>query len=153
MGAGTVRNMEDFSLAMEAGAEFIVSPHLQIPLIEACALQEIPCIPGALTPTEIQTAYSAGATCIKVFPVRALGGPNYLRDLRGPFHDIPLLACGGVDPHNAADYRSAGADALAFGASIFRKEWLEAGDYGKISQAILQLRESFSRSLGVTEMG
>jgi 2-dehydro-3-deoxyphosphogluconate aldolase/(4S)-4-hydroxy-2-oxoglutarate aldolase len=142
VGAGTVRTLDDLHMAIDAGAEFIVSPSCNPAIIDHCARHGMPCLPGALTPTEIQTAFDAGATCIKVFPAKVLGGPAYFKELRGPFHDIPLLACGGVDTHNAAEYFASGADALAFGSSIFRPEWLVAGEWEKVISAIKKLRES-----------
>jgi len=145
VGAGTVRNLDDLHRALDAGAEFIVTPALSLSVVAECLRREIPCMPGALTPTEIQTAFDAGAACIKVFPAKALGGPAYFKELRGPFQDIPLLACGGVDPKNVADYFKAGADAVAFGASIFRPEWLDAGDFHKVTSAISNLRNAADR--------
>ena len=145
VGAGTVRTLAELTQALAAGAEFIISPMVSLPIIARCASLGVPCLPGALTPTEIQAAYEAGATCVKVFPVKAMGGPAYVKELRGPFQDIPLLACGGVDPSNAADYFAAGIDAVAFGASVFRAEWLKVGEYGKVATAILKLRDAAGR--------
>ena len=145
VGAGTVRTLDDLNRSLDAGAEFVVSPSLSLPVVKECLKREIPCLPGALTPGEIQNAFDAGATCVKVFPAKALGGPTYFKELRGPFHDIPLLACGGVDTKNVAEYFQSGADAVAFGASIFRKEWLESGEFHKITDAIQDLRESAQR--------
>jgi len=142
VGAGTVRNMEDLQIAAEAGAEFIVSPCIAPDVIAACAKQSMPCIPGALTPTEIQHAFTLGATCIKVFPAQAMGGPAYFKELRGPYRDIPLLACGGVNTDNCSQYFSNGADAIAFGASIFKQEWLRDAAFDKVESAIRKLRES-----------
>jgi 2-dehydro-3-deoxyphosphogluconate aldolase / (4S)-4-hydroxy-2-oxoglutarate aldolase len=142
VGAGTVRTLEEFHIAHEAGAQFMVSPGFSRAVVEECSRHKLPCFPGALTPSEIQTAYEAGATCVKVFPVKSMGGPAYIKELRGPFQEIPLLACGGVDPKNAAEYFSAGVDAIAFGASIFRADWLQKEEYTKITSAIQQLRNA-----------
>ncbi|HSQ41285.1 MAG TPA: bifunctional 4-hydroxy-2-oxoglutarate aldolase/2-dehydro-3-deoxy-phosphogluconate aldolase [Fibrobacteraceae bacterium] len=145
VGAGTVLTLEELRLALEAGAQFIVSPHCDSDLITECVRRDIPCLPGALTPTEIQKAYALGATCVKVFPAKALGGPAYFKELRGPFHDIPLLACGGVGAQNVTQYFESGADAVAFGTSIFRKEWLNQGAWDKVVEAIRDLRSASGR--------
>jgi len=136
VGAGTVRTLSDIAHAHEAGASFIVSPGVFPEVMARAQVFGLPTLPGALTPTEIQLAHQLGAACVKVFPVKAMGGPAYFRDLRGPFRDIPLLACGGVTAENCAEYFAAGADAVAFGAGIFRPEWLAAGDWDRMSHAL-----------------
>lgn len=140
IGAGTVRTPLDLEQALNAGASFIVSPGTIPDVVTECVKQNIPCIPGALTPTEVQVAYDLGASCVKLFPVKALGGPSYVKELRGPFNDIPLLACGGVSPTTALDYLQAGCDALAFGASVFRAEWLQQQQWNQIETAIEALK-------------
>lgn len=132
VGAGTVRNLKDFDKALAAGAEFIVSPNSVEEVIRKCVEKNIPDIPGALSPTEVQNAYDWGATCVKIFPVGNVGGPSYIRALRGPFRDIPLLACGGVSNENVADYFKSGANLVAFGASIFKPSLMQASDWETI---------------------
>lgn len=134
VGAGTVRTLEELNLALDAGAGFIVSPTTIPEIIEKGNSLGIPMIPGALTPTEIEIAYRAGATCVKVFPVDALGGPSYIKSLRGPFRDIPLLACGGVHTENAKTYLDASANLLAFGGSIFKPSLMNAGKWDEIGK-------------------
>lgn len=134
VGAGTVRTLEELNLALDAGAGFIVSPTTIPEIIEKGNSLGIPMIPGALTPTEIEIAYRAGATCVKVFPVDALGGPSYIKSLRGPFRDIPLLACGGVHTENAKTYFDASANLLAFGGSIFKPSLMNAGEWDEIGK-------------------
>lgn len=134
IGAGTVRTLEELNLALDAGAGFIVSPTTIPEIIEKGNSLGIPMIPGALTPTEIEIAYRAGATCVKVFPVDALGGPSYIKSLRGPFRDIPLLACGGVHTENAKTYFDASANLLAFGGSIFKPSLMNAGEWDEIGK-------------------
>ena len=134
VGAGTVRTLEELNLALDAGAGFIVSPTTIPEIIEKGNSLGIPMIPGALTPTEIEIAYRAGATCVKVFPVDALGGPSYIKSLRGPFRDIPLLACGGVHTENAKTYLDASANLLAFGGSIFKPSLMNAGEWDEIGK-------------------
>lgn len=135
VGAGTVLSRQDLDAALDAGAQFIVSPTLVREVVEACVVRRIPVFPGAFTPQEIYDAHLAGATMVKVFPAKFLG-PAYLEEIKGPFQDIELLACGGVAPHNVQAFFASGASAVAFGASIFRPDWLEAGEFHKIRQAI-----------------
>jgi len=137
VGAGTVVSLDLLKGAMDQGAKFIVMPVLVHDVVERCAKDRIPVFPGALTPKEIHDAWAAGATMVKVFPAGALG-PSYLREVKGPFQDIELLACGGVTPENAASYFSNGASAVAFGASVFRKEWLFSRDFASIGKRIGQ---------------
>ncbi len=99
IGAGTVLDLADLESALSAGASFVVSPTLVRPVVEACVARGIPVFPGALTPQEIQTAWQAGASMVKVFPAKAFG-PGYFREIKGPFERIPLLACGGISPEN-----------------------------------------------------
>jgi 2-dehydro-3-deoxyphosphogluconate aldolase/(4S)-4-hydroxy-2-oxoglutarate aldolase len=98
--------------------------------------------PGALTPTEIDAAWRAGATMVKVFPA-ATFGPAYLREVHGPFSHVELLACGGVNAANLGDYFANGAAAAAFGASVFRPSWLAERDFASIGGAIAELVRSF----------
>jgi 2-dehydro-3-deoxyphosphogluconate aldolase / (4S)-4-hydroxy-2-oxoglutarate aldolase len=128
VGAGTVLTEQEAEDAVAAGAAFLVSPCLSEAVQEFANASRIPTLPGALTPTEIWNAHQAGGSMVKVFPARSMGGPSFFKELRGPFRDIPLLACGGVSASNASEYIQAGADALAFGASVFTPERLEKGD-------------------------
>ena len=139
IGAGTVLTEQDAEDAVAAGAAFLVSPCLSEEVQEFATASRIPTLPGALTPTEIWNAHHAGAAMVKVFPARSLGGPSYFKELRGPFRDIPLLACGGVSAANAGDYMRSGADALAFGGSVFTKDRLETGDVASIAADISAL--------------
>ncbi|MDR1759041.1 MAG: bifunctional 4-hydroxy-2-oxoglutarate aldolase/2-dehydro-3-deoxy-phosphogluconate aldolase [Fibrobacter sp.] len=136
VGAGTVRTLQDLDSALNAGAEFIVSPSTIPEVIREGVRAHIPMIPGALTPTEVQTAFDLGATCVKIFPVRALGGADYIKELRGPFRDIKLLACGGVHRENARAFLNAGTDLLAIGGSIFKPELMHAGMWNEIEDKL-----------------
>ena len=142
VGAGTVRTLGDLQTALEAGAEFIVSPNTMEAVVRSCVERGLPCFPGALTPTEVEYAWRLGATAVKVFPIGAMGGEQYVKELRGPFRDIPLLACGGVNTSNAAAYLRAGCDLLAFGGSIFSVARMEAGAWADIEADIRLLREA-----------
>lgn len=135
IGAGTVLSINSLKLALESGATFIVTPVLVKDVVEYCVKSKIPVFPGALTPLEIYRAWQAGATMVKVFPAK-LFGPEYFREIKGPFNDIELLACSGVTPQNMQEYFASGASAVSFGASVFKKEWLAAKDFKAIGQAV-----------------
>jgi 2-dehydro-3-deoxyphosphogluconate aldolase/(4S)-4-hydroxy-2-oxoglutarate aldolase len=135
IGAGTVLTMEELHLALDAGATFIVMPTLIAPIVAYCRSHHIPVFPGALTPGEIHSAWCSGATMVKVFP-STFFGPSYFKEIKGPFQNIELLACGGITPENVGAFLSAGASAVAFGGSVFKKEWLEKREFQKIGDKI-----------------
>jgi 2-dehydro-3-deoxyphosphogluconate aldolase/(4S)-4-hydroxy-2-oxoglutarate aldolase len=124
LGMGTVRNLAEARLAVEAGAMFLVSPNLDREVLAYAADQNIPMVAGALTPSEIYDAWSNGAAMVKVFPCGAMGGPQYIRDLRGPFEAVPLVAVGGVERDNLEQYFAAGAAAVGVSGSLFGKQAL-----------------------------
>jgi 2-dehydro-3-deoxyphosphogluconate aldolase/(4S)-4-hydroxy-2-oxoglutarate aldolase len=117
LGAGTVLDIPAADSALDAGAEFIVSPHTDIELVREMAARGVPCIPGAFSPTEVLVAWRAGASVVKLFPIGPVGA-GYLRDLRGPLADIPLLPTGGVTLENAATFIAAGAWGLGLGSAL-----------------------------------
>jgi 2-dehydro-3-deoxyphosphogluconate aldolase/(4S)-4-hydroxy-2-oxoglutarate aldolase len=117
LGAGTVLDQEQADLALECGARFIVSPHTDAALVTALARRGVPCIPGALTATEVLGAWRAGASVVKLFPAGSVG-VGYLKDLRGPLTDIPLLPTGGVTLDNADAFMAAGAWGLGLGSAL-----------------------------------
>lgn len=135
IGAGTVLNMQDLRIALDAGATFIVSPVVVLPVVRYCAKHKIPVFPGALIPSDIYQAWQAGATMVKVFPASCFG-PDYFRELKGPFPQIELLACAGVTPENIKAYFKNGASAIAVGSSVFRKEWISAKKFHLIRRRI-----------------
>ena len=135
IGAGTVLRLDDLKLALEAGAGFIVSPTLVDEVVLECVERSIPVFPGALTPQEIHAAWCAGASMVKVFPAKFFG-PEYFREIKGPFDEIPLLACGGISAETLPSYAKCGADAFAVGASVFKPAWIEAGEYSKIEASL-----------------
>lgn len=124
VGAGTVLTSGQLHDAREAGADFAVAPVLDRDLLAAALDAGLPFIPGALTPTEIAAAWSAGATMVKVFPASAVG-PALVRELRGPLPEIALIPTGGVDGENAAAYLDAGAAAVGIGGAIARADAAE----------------------------
>jgi 2-dehydro-3-deoxyphosphogluconate aldolase / (4S)-4-hydroxy-2-oxoglutarate aldolase len=135
IGAGTVTNLSDLRVAITAGVQFIVCPNLNKDVMQICRQEGVPVFPGALTPTEIASAYQSGATMVKVFPISAMGGVKYLKNIRGPFNEEKLLACGGVNPENLKDYFEAGANAIAIGSQIFNPEWMDNKEFEKIKAA------------------
>ena len=138
VGAGTVLSVAALDAALAAGATFIVMPTLAADVVAHCRAAGVPCFPGALTPQEIFAAWTAGAAMVKVFPAGCFG-PAYFKEVKGPFRDIELLACGGVDADNMGAYFAAGASAVAFGASVFRADWLRAGEYARIGEHVGRL--------------
>lgn len=117
IGAGSVLDPETARIAILAGARFIFSPTVHRGTIEMAKRYGVVSIPGAMTPTEIVTAYEAGADIVKVFPARAVG-PAYFKDVKGPMPHIPLMPTGGIDVANSEDYLKAGAIALGVGSSL-----------------------------------
>ena len=118
IGAGTVLDADSARACVDAGARFIVSPSLDLPTIEACRKLGVPVFPGALTPTEIVTAWKAGADAVKVFPAGAVGGAAYLKSIKAPLPQVELIPTGGVSLKTAADFIAAGAMALGVGADL-----------------------------------
>lgn len=136
VGVGTVTDAGQVGPAVEAGARFVVSPIVDPDVITECAQRGVPCLPGAATPTEIHHALELGATGVKVFPALQLGGPGYLRAIRGPLGHPPLVPTGGVDLGNAADFLDAGAVALGVGSSMFPRRALVDGAAGEIGEIV-----------------
>ena len=118
IGAGTVLDAETARSCILAGAQFVVSPALDLRTIELCRRYSVPIMPGALTPTEIVTAWQAGADVVKVFPCSALGGAKYLKALQGPLPQIQLIPTGGVSLSTAEEFLAAGAFALGVGGDL-----------------------------------
>ena len=145
IGAGTVLTVDDLNSALDAGAAFIVLPTLVPDVVKHCVKNKIPVFPGAFTPQEIYDAWQAGATMVKVFPAKFFG-PQYLKEIKGPFQDIELLACGGVTPETIGPFFSCGASAVAFGGSIFKKEWLAGRKFLHIEENIKELIRRFHGS-------
>ena len=138
VGAGTVLTMDDLNLALDAGAMFIVLPVYQEQIVTYCQQNHIPVFPGALTPQEIFRAWEGGATMVKVFPAKFFG-PSYFKEIKAPLQNIELLACGGVTPENINSFFANGASAIAFGASIFKKEWLLNRNFLQIEKSLKTL--------------
>lgn len=148
VGAGTVLTTADLEAALGAGATFVVMPNRVAEVVDRCVAKGVPIFPGALTPHEVFAAHRAGATMVKVFPSN-LFGPAYFKDLRGPFADIKLLACGGVTADNIGEFFSCGANAASFGGSVFKKAWLASGDFQSIRDAVKRLVQAVPPSLTI----
>ena len=133
VGAGTVVTLDDAQASIAAGSQFIVSPSLNMQVIECCVAENIPNMPGAYTPTEIVTAWEAGADVVKVFPARALG-PNYIKDVLAPLPHLKLMPTGGVNLDNMPDYFGKGAFCVGVGSNLFDKQSLASGDWYAISK-------------------
>ena len=127
IGAGTVLNSEMARRCVDAGAEFLVSPGLDIPTLEFAAREDKLMLAGALTPTEVITAWNAGSELVKVFPCGQLGGASYIKALKGPLPQVPMVPTGGVNLNTAGDFIKAGAAALGVGGELVQSDALKAG--------------------------
>jgi 2-dehydro-3-deoxyphosphogluconate aldolase / (4S)-4-hydroxy-2-oxoglutarate aldolase len=139
IGTGTILSLSELQNAIDCGAEYAFSPHVDLSLIRAAIDAELPIVPGALTPTEIITAWQAGATAVKVFPIQSVGGVSYLQSLQGPIGQIPLIPTGGVTVANAPDFLAAGAVAVGLAGSLFPQAELMGEDWLSICNRASQL--------------
>ncbi len=139
VGAGTVLDAETARACILAGARFVVSPALDLGTIACCRRYSVAVMPGALTPTEVVTAWQAGADIVKVFPANAAGGASYIKALKAPLPQIELCPTGGVSLETAADFIKAGATALGVGADLVDLKALRAGQ----AQAITDKAKRF----------
>lgn len=133
LGAGTVLTAEQVRLAEQAGAQFIVSPNVDSEVIRTTKKLNLFSLPGALTPTEIVSARRAGADMVKLFPVGNFG-PGYVKDLRGPLSDIPLIAVGGINQENIVQFLAAGAVGVGVGGSLVSLKNVNEGNFAAIEQ-------------------
>ena len=127
IGAGTVLDAEAARRCVDAGAQFLVSPGLNLPTVEFAVQNGTLMLAGALTPTEIITAWNAGSDFVKVFPCGQVGGARYIKSLKGPFPQIPLVPTGGVNLNTAAEFIEAGAAALGVGGELVQADALKSG--------------------------
>jgi 2-dehydro-3-deoxyphosphogluconate aldolase / (4S)-4-hydroxy-2-oxoglutarate aldolase len=132
LGAGTVLDTETCRAAILAGAEFIVTPVLDVRVIELARRYGKPIFPGALTPTEVLTAWQAGADIVKVFPCGNMGGPKYIKALKGPLPQIEMVPTGGVNLETTPEYIKAGASAVAVGNELVNPKILQEGNIDEI---------------------
>ena len=134
VGAGTVLDLETARQCLDAGARFLTSPGLDLKIVEFAVKENVLIIAGAMTPTEVITAWQAGSELVKVFPCAPIGGPAYIRALRGPFPQVPMIAAGGVNQETAADFILAGAAALGVGGRLIPKAAVEHRHPEQISE-------------------
>jgi 2-dehydro-3-deoxyphosphogluconate aldolase/(4S)-4-hydroxy-2-oxoglutarate aldolase len=134
LGAGTVLDPETCRAAILAGAEFIVTPALDPRVIEMARRYSKPCLPGALTPTEVVTAWQAGADMVKIFPCGPVGGPRYIKALKGPLPHIDMVPTGGVSLETAAQFIEAGSTAVAVGSELVDVKILQEGNLEVITE-------------------
>lgn len=146
VGAGTVTNAEQAESCVRAGAEFLVSPGLSLPVLSVARASEKLAIPGALTPTELMNAQEHGARLVKIFPCGNVGGPKYLKSLKAPFPSASLIPTGGVNAANAAEFIAAGAFALGVGADLVDPVALREGNLEKISTAARELASAVANA-------
>ena len=148
VGAGTVLDAETARDCILAGAQFIVSPALNMETIAYCREQDVAVMPGALTPTEVVQAWNAGADFVKVFPAGAVGGASYLKALKAPLPQIELVPTGGVSLKTAADFIKAGAAALGVGADLVDIKAIREGQAALITERAKQFVEIVRASRG-----
>jgi len=146
LGAGTVLDPETCRACFLAGAEFIVTPALRLATIEMAKRYSKPIMPGALTPTEILTAWEHGADFVKVFPCGNMGGPKYIKALKGPFPQIDMIPTGGVNLETAGEFLKAGAAAVAVGGELVDAKSLKEKTYNIISERAKQYLEVIAKA-------
>lgn len=146
VGAGTVTDAETVGRALDAGASFIVSPCLVPEVIAAARRADVTVMPGALTPTEVFEAFRQGGDMVKVFPAQSVGGSAYLRALRGPFPDIPLVPTGGVTLDSVRELFDAGAAAVGVGSEMISKDALARRDYALIGALASRFLEAVGQA-------
>lgn len=133
LGVGSVRTLAQTQAAIAAGAQFVVSPIYQSEVISECVEQGVPVMSGAMTPTEIASAWEAGAALVKVFPARSLG-PKYIADVLAPMPEMQLMPTGGVGLENMQDYFEAGAKAVGIGSGLFEMSALRLAHWDRITE-------------------
>jgi 2-dehydro-3-deoxyphosphogluconate aldolase/(4S)-4-hydroxy-2-oxoglutarate aldolase len=138
VGAGTVLDHQTAQQCLDAGAEFLVSPVLNAEITAIAARENKLVMAGALTPNEIVSAWNSGCDFVKVFPCSSMGGPKYIKSLKGPFPDIPLVPTGGVSLDTAEAYIAAGAAALGVGSELISESELAAGHHAQITRLAQQ---------------
>jgi 2-dehydro-3-deoxyphosphogluconate aldolase/(4S)-4-hydroxy-2-oxoglutarate aldolase len=134
VGAGTVLDLETARRCLDAGAGFLTSPGLNLKIVEFAVKENVLMVAGVMTPSEVIAAWQAGSMLVKVFPCAPIGGPAYIKALRGPYPQIPMIAAGGVNQETAADYILAGAAALGIGGRLIPKTAIENRQPEQISE-------------------
>jgi 2-dehydro-3-deoxyphosphogluconate aldolase / (4S)-4-hydroxy-2-oxoglutarate aldolase len=153
LGAGTVLDPETARICMLAGAEFFVTPALRLSTIEMAKRYSKVICPGALTPTEVLTAWEAGADIVKVFPCGNVGGAKYIKALKGPFPQIEMIPTGGVNLETAGDFLKAGACAVAVGGELVDAKSIKENRYDVIQERAKQYLEAVARARAEMKAG
>jgi 2-dehydro-3-deoxyphosphogluconate aldolase/(4S)-4-hydroxy-2-oxoglutarate aldolase len=148
LGAGTVLDPETARVCMLAGAQFFVTPALKLSTIEMAKRYSKVICPGALTPTEVLTAWEAGADVVKVFPSNAVGGPKYIKALKGPLPHIEMIPTGGVNLETAGEFLKAGACAVAVGGELVDAKLIKEGRYDEMEARARQYLHAIARARG-----
>jgi 2-dehydro-3-deoxyphosphogluconate aldolase / (4S)-4-hydroxy-2-oxoglutarate aldolase len=141
LGAGTVRTAEQARAAADAGAEFLVMPHLDVGLVDACVATGLPVVPGALTASEVAAALDAGARAVKLFPAGPLG-IGYMRALAGPFPGVPFVPTGGIGLDDLRDWLAAGAHAVGVGGELCSRELIVAARFDELTELARRFAEA-----------
>ncbi|WP_428659483.1 bifunctional 4-hydroxy-2-oxoglutarate aldolase/2-dehydro-3-deoxy-phosphogluconate aldolase [Runella sp.] len=144
IGAGTVCTKDDLQKALEAGAQFIVTPILDKKVVKACVRKEVPIFPGAFTPSEIFKAWMLGASMVKVFPATQMGS-SYIKELKAPLNQLKLLPTGGVSLENMIEFFSAGADGVGMGGKLLDKKMIQEKDWKGLKTHFLQFTKQLAR--------
>lgn len=145
LGAGTVCTAAQAKEAIDAGATYLVSPHTEPEVMAVAADRDVAMLPGALTPGEVYAAYTAGADVIKIFPAARMG-PSYLKDLGGPYPQIPLMPTGGVSVENVHEWVAAGAVAVGVGSELVDKKAVASGDWSELTRRAERFVEALKRA-------
>ena len=144
VGAGTVSDVETACRCLDAGAAFLTSPGLDLEIVDFALKREIVVLPGALTPGEVMAAWKAGSDFVKIFPCSQVGGPDYIRALKVPFPQIPLIASGGVNQKNAGDFILAGATALGIGRHLIHQDAIRLRQRERIHELVRRYKSMVS---------
>ncbi|PJJ84542.1 bifunctional 4-hydroxy-2-oxoglutarate aldolase/2-dehydro-3-deoxy-phosphogluconate aldolase [Mucilaginibacter auburnensis] len=144
VGAGTVCNINELNAALNAGAQFIVTPVVNQNVIESCVKKDVPIFPGAFTPTEIYNAWEMGAYMVKVFPATMMG-PAYIKEVKAPLNKIKLAPTGGITLKNIDDYKKAGADGYGMAGALFDKNLIEQENWSGLKAHLQQFADKFKR--------
>lgn len=142
VGAGTVTTIETLDRALKAGATFVITPAVIPDVIQACVQRKVPVMPGAMTPTEILSAWRMGATIVKVFPADQLG-PGHIKAIKAPFPEIPLMPTGGVTVETLPAFKKAGADAFGVGGPLFDPKQVAAGNWGWFREQAARFAQAY----------
>ncbi len=146
IGAGTIINQENFNQALDAGIQFAFSPHFDSQLLTLAHQHQIPFIPGTMSPTEIIKAWLAGASAVKVFPIQPLGGIEYIKTIRAPLNQIPMIPTGGIKLSQTEAFIQAGAIAVGLSSDLFPQNLIQQQQWHLISQRVAKIQQQLIRS-------